>query len=489
MIMPSEAQQELAVITTSELCKAGYQFAVPFILELEQGEFIGEQVVRLIPGRRMVVFGTWRGMPVVAKLFYDKRHALRHYAADLTGVKSMMGYKIPSPTLRYEGKSADQRSCVLIFERLSSAANLEELWMTRESDESVIPVLHALMVELATQHVLGVRQRDMHLGNFLLSGKAIITLDGAQIEIQKTMLERQESIENIALLLSQLGAGVETLQHSLFLHYAKARGWLLKSADMTAVLLQIKKNDNERWQRFSKKIFRHSTEFTPVRRFGSRGMVRREMAGAEMKGFLQHPDNVFANAKAVVLKNGRSSTVIRVTLDGRDLVIKRYNMKNIWHRLRRLFRVTRAEHSWRLAQKLQLFNVKTPIPVAYLESNVAGMRGKSYYVSEYVAGENIKDYLTPYEKEPYRAANVIQRVCKLIATLARLEMTHGDLKATNIIVDDNDQPYLIDLDGALEHYSLSGLRKASRVEIQRFMRNFEELPAISEVLRRSLQLG
>ncbi len=238
-----------------------------------------------------------------------------------------MNIKYLQPHLHYSGKSEDQKIHVIIFERLQHAHNLKTLWLNRESDEHVVPVLHAVMIEVATQHVLGVMQRDMHLGNFMLSGKTIYTLDGADIQIDKNMLDRQDSIENISLLLSQLGAGVETLKQSLLLHYSKARGWLLKPADMTEVALQLKKCDAERWRRYSKKIFRASTEFERIERFVWRGMFAARVPCSEMLAFLQEPDKVFSEPHAIMLKDGRSSTVIRVTLDGRDVVIKRYNMK------------------------------------------------------------------------------------------------------------------------------------------------------------------
>jgi tRNA A-37 threonylcarbamoyl transferase component Bud32 len=485
--MPSEVIVEVRTVTSADLYQADYQFPVPFILELEQGEFFAEQMIRLIPRRRMVIFGTWRGIPAVAKLFFDHKHAKRHLTLEAAGVQIMKDYKIPSPALHYAGPALDQKIQVLVFERILHAGDMESIWMHRESDETVLPVLHAVMVEIATQHVLGVLQRDLHLGNFLFSGKMIYTLDGAQITVMPGLLPKKESMENIALLLSQLGAGVETLQHSLFLHYARARGWLLKPADTTEMLYLIKKYDVERWKRYEKKIYRSSTEFSRIARLGWRGMAARRYAGQELQEFIRHPESVFMHPSAVMLKNGRSSTVIKVNLDGHELVIKRYNMKNIWHRMRRLLRVTRASHSWRLAQKLRLFQVNTAEPVAYLETNMFGLRGKSYYVMSHVSGCDVKKYLTPYENEPYAAANVIQRVCKLLTSLKKLEITHGDLKAANIIVDNHGRPCLIDLDGAREHLSLTGLRADWRKEITRFMRNFNDMPALGNVIRRLLK--
>jgi len=474
------------VIMANELQKADYQFQFPFSLDLGTDELYAERLLRLVPGKRMVVFGMWRGMPVVAKLFFDNRRAKQQAEADAKSIKLLEDHKIPTPALRFTGATSDQRVHALIFERITNGEDLYALWTQRESNQDLLPVLYAVMIELATQHVLGIKQQDMHLGNFLIAGKLIYTIDGSEVVATNNLLPKAESMENLALLLSQLGAGVTSLQESLFLHYANARGWLLRPADTLEIKYLIKQNDFNRWQDYQKKILRSSTDFLPYRRLGVRGMLMRTANLPEMQAFLQDPDSVFNKEYKELLKNGRSSTVIKVMLDGREVVIKRYNMKSIWHRLRRMFRHTRALHCWRLAQKLSLFQVKTAPPIAYVESNWLGIRGKSYYVMEYVPGPDIKTYLAPFETEPYSAAIVIQRVCQLLASLQQLEITHGDLKATNMIVNDRQQPVLIDLDGANEHLTLTGLRQAWREEIHRFLCNFVEQPTLAQIMQRLL---
>ncbi len=485
--MPSDAVAVARSITSDDLSRADYQFPTPFIIELDQGEFFAEEVVRLIPGRRMVAFGTWRGLQVVAKIFFDRKHAGRHLAADVKGVKAMIENKIPTPTLRYEGVARDKKTQVLIFDRLQNAHDLEAMWRQRESNDSMLSILHMVMIELATQHVLGVLQKDMHMGNFLITGKSIYTLDGAQIEVQEKMLSKEDSMNNLALFLSQLGAGHDDLQINLFLYYARARGWLLKPQDSIDMHLMIRKHNDSRWQRFEKKIFRNSTDYIAIKRFAMRGMMLRANQGKEFSEFLAQPDAVFQRSDRVMLKDGRSSTVIKVTLDGRELVVKRYNMKNIWHRLRRALRITRARKSWRLAQKLNLFNISTAPAVAYLESNILGIKGTSYFVSEYINGCDVKKFLAPYETQPYAATHVIGRVIDMLRSLAKLEVTHGDLKSSNIIINYHLQPVLIDLDGAVEHLSVTGLRKAWRSELKRFLRNFEDLPAIHDLFKHALR--
>lgn len=487
MTIPNRAETGIQFVSREDLQQATYQCATPFLLELTEGELCAERVVRLIPKKRMVVFGTWRGVPVVAKLFFDKRNRKRHAKADLDGVTLLDENKIPTPKIHFKGTSQDETVQVIVFARIQNAKNLHEEWLTRSSDEEMLVKLMRVMIELATQHVLGVVQHDLHLGNFLIQGKTIFSLDGGQVEQKEEKLDKKESIENVALFLSQLGAGYEVMQKELFLHYAKARGWLLKQDDLPDLFYHIKKWNELRWQRFEKKIFRNCTDYLKVKRFAWNGMLRREYEGDDMRAFLQNPDAVFARDDITMLKNGRSSTVIKVILDGKTLVIKRYNMKSMWHWIKRAFRVTRAKKSWRLALKLKLFHINTAKPVAFLEKSVVGVTGRSYYVTDYVAGVHAGNYFSEQKEIERDTLHVAKRVARMLKSLARVEITHGDLKCTNILIDQAGVPVLIDLDGAAEHMSLSGLHRAWKKELNRFMRNFDETPTIHSVFKSLLQ--
>ena len=139
---------------------------------------------------------------------------------------------MPTPALLLETTSQDGHIYVLIYERIMHSENLYDAWQELKSEESkILPLLKSVIVEIATQHVLGIVQHDLHLQNFLITEKKIYTLDGAQIEKQDDLLSREESIENLSLFLSQLGMGFEQIQEKLFDHYARSRGWLTKPVD------------------------------------------------------------------------------------------------------------------------------------------------------------------------------------------------------------------------------------------------------------------
>lgn len=477
--MNHDARDEIPILTWKELHSATFTFTAPFKLMLDNGELLhAERIARLMPGKRMVVFGVWQGKTIVAKLFFDPANAKRHTEADLNGIHLLQENKIPTPAIYYHGLSDDKRVQVIIFEEIRAAENVEDLWRTRTNDKSMALLLEQVVVEIATQHVFGIEQHDLHLRNFLVTEKVVYTLDGGQIQKSDMMLTKKVSMENLALFLSQLGVGSEKLQEHLFRFYAKSRGWLLKKHDLIDMFILIKKWRQVRWQKYEKKIVRESSQFTRLRGWRGAGMADRFQMTPDLESLLKTPEKLFQLPNIKMLKKGRSSTVIKLNIDGRFVVVKRYNIKSFFHWLRRCIRPTRAACSWRLAHKMNLFGVATPTPIAYIENRFFGLRGTSYYIADFVSGDDIGIYLSRYFMQQDKIDAMVKRMVRLLRALRKLDISHGDLKATNILVNEQEQPVLLDLDGTVEHFSLSSLRKAWVGEIKRFLRNFNDMPTI-----------
>lgn len=487
MTIANENVSNLQTLTWKALKKSPYAIQTPFQLDLGNGDMLlAEQVIRSVPKRRLVVFGTWKERPVVAKLFFGPK-AKAKVQKDVSGIKILQKNKVPTPVLFFHGRTRDKHIQILILQRIFNAKNLHDIWQQRESVKSLLPLLKAVVIELATQHVFGVMQHDLHLKNFLITKKTMYMLDGAAVESFPYLLPKKESMKNLALFLAQFGVGLEKFHDLLFRHYAKSRGWLLKDIDLMEFRSMIKKWNAERWQDYEKKIFRACTDFACVKAPYSLGMFDKEFDAPEFHAFLQNPEALFHAPNVESLKAGGSSTVIKAKLDGRDLVIKRYNLKSGWHFLRRCLRPTRAAQSWRLAQKLNLFGVSTARPIAFIEKRFLAFRGRSYFVSEYIAGEHAGTYFERNEHDHSKTEKMVNRITNLLKNLAKLEISHGDLKITNILVNADEKPVLIDLDGTAEHMYLSSLRRAWRKEIKRFLQNFHEQPNIGDRFRAELE--
>ncbi len=458
-----------------DLHAADFNFNSAFKLQLLDKKFIfAEKILRIIPGKRLVISGIWQDKPVVAKLFFDTHRAKQHWQKEITGAKKLHENNIPTPQLLHEVMSVDRRAYVLIFEHIAESEDLASIWKNRPTIAAVLPILQQAITELATQHVLGIMQHDLHLKNFLLADNKIYTLDGAQIEVTAPLLSRTLSMENLALFFAQLGTGVAALQKELFLFYAKLRGWRLKTEDFYELFYLIQKRNDKRWRQFSKKIFRNCTDFCRLKFSAFDVMYDRQYTSETLLNFLREPDAIFNHPQTKILKAGRSATVAKIQIDQHVFVVKRYNLKNIWHRLRRALRNTRAHNAWQAAHKLCLFGIATAKPVAFIENNYLGFKGTSYYVTEYIAGPHAGEYFQKYQVDENQSKRMVRQIALLLKNIAQLEMTHGDLKITNILINNNDQPVLIDLDGTVEHLSLSGLRNTLQHEIKRFLKNFDQ---------------
>lgn len=470
-------------IAWKKLSKANRAIPVPFNLKLKDSDDIlcCMEVVRVIPGKRLVAFGTWGEKPVVAKLFYDRRSAARKAQRDLQGVEALSTNGVPTPKLYYKG-SAQNRIHILLFERIWDAESLDALWQDKIDTEDRTSLMHSVTIELATQHVLGITQKDLHLKNFLVTEKQIYTLDGGDIDKVDYPLLRSESLENLGLFFSQLGVGTDALQSALFQTYTKSRGWLVKKQDILKLQNSINHWSTQRWQDYSKKILRSCTAFAKTHSTTAHIMYDRQFESADLLHFLKNPESVFNHPAAQVLKAGRSCTVAKVIFNNRSFVVKRYNIKDTWHRLRRCLRESRAVASWRLAQYLRWVGIPTARPVAFIENCFFGFRGKSYFVMEHVQGDDVGRYFAAHPD----ALPVAERVVMLFENLARLRIAHGDLKMTNILIE-KERPVLIDLDGMRKHESRLSFRRALRKEMVRFMENWRDRPTVAAIFDQLIQ--
>lgn len=187
----SQMSQPRLIAMWKDLHAATFDFDQAFQLDLADGQyFLAEKILRLIPKRRLVALGTWQGKSVIAKLFFNDQHARRHMEKDQAGIEALIQNHIPTPMIYYAGVSVDRRVYLLIFEYISQAKSLEEIW---RNQHGIYPkkILQTVMHELATQHVFGVLQQDLHLKNFLFSGKNIYMLDGAEVNLHPPLLSKK----------------------------------------------------------------------------------------------------------------------------------------------------------------------------------------------------------------------------------------------------------------------------------------------------------
>lgn len=466
-------------ITWPELSKIQNKNHVPFQLKLSGHDDIlfCDEIVRLVPGKRLVAFGLWGDKNIVAKIFYERGNARRHAKREVTGIEKLIASNTPTPTLLLNTTAQKQKIHILIFERIIDAVNLDALLQQKHFTPELISIMQEITLELATQHVLGIVQKDLHLKNFLITPKKIYTLDGGSIIQHEGILSKEKSLDHLALFFSQMGAGNESLLDTLFQTYSQSRSWIIKKSDIDFLKNSTAKYLHDRWVRYEKKIQRSSSAFARIQTGKSLVMYDRAYLSFQLEEILLNPESIFKQHETALIKEGRSSTVIKIKIDSKYFILKRYNLKSKWHALRRCLRPSRAATSWTLAQRLHLMNIPTAKPIAFIENRFLGFRGKSYFIMEFIDGPTAKDFFESQSINP-NTVEIAKKIISIFLNLAKVCLTHGDLKATNILIQDNDFPVIIDLDGMQEHSSRLKLKKAFKQEIARFMKNWKMLPDI-----------
>jgi tRNA A-37 threonylcarbamoyl transferase component Bud32 len=174
------------------------------------------------------------------------------------------------------------------------------------------------------------------------------------------------------------------------------------------------------------------------------------------------------------LKLGNSATVVRVTIDDERYIVKRYNIKNLAHRLRRWFK-RRARHAWCNGHLLAFLGIDTAQPVALLEQKVGWFTGVCYLVMPDCGERNLGQILSTDET---CFAEVAPATVALLRALQAAKLEHGDLKASNFVMT-GERMSLIDYDAVRQ----GGYEK----DHARFLANWDDRPELHQAWSKMLE--
>lgn len=440
-------------------------------------ELVCEQPLRHLAGKRLACRGMWNNRKVLIKLFLHPQSAERHCQREKKGVSLLIDNQLSTPALLFSGK-LDDATPVLIFDYLPAAQTALDQWKSFDTDQQRLHFLKNLLEIIIKQHQCGIWQNDLHLENFLISDEVIYSIDGDDIQQQDqqgTPLSREKRRNNLALLLAQLPPQCESLFPEALAHYGQqstdpsAENW------STIIDNELPQCRNKRRANYVKKSFRSCSEFVRHNSFDQISIFRRDIDPDLLVALQAGPDKLMARGN--MLKDGNSATVVAVEIGKKRWVIKRYNIKNWWHALKRCWRPTRAWTSWGNAHRLSISHIKTPQPVAMIEKRFGPLRLGGYYICAEVMAPSADEYLLDPQVKPEDKEAVKKAFTSIFKVLFQLEISHGDCKGTNFLIQDNGV-WLIDLDAMSEFRSQRRFRGRFQADRTRFLRNWDEDPKL-----------
>ena len=478
-------------MSLASLVQAGRAPVLPLTVEVAGANgLIGLRVqrwLRVLPGQRYVGVAEWCGQPVLAKLLVGNK-AARHFQRERDGALLLAEQALNTPQLLADGLR-DGEGGWLLFEYLQGSESLWEAWRAVEhqpllsADQQA--VLAEALVSIAQMHLKGLWQADLHLDNLLRHNGQLFVIDGGgvQVETAGKPLSRAKVLENLGVFFAQLPAELTPFIEELLVHYLLANGE--HALPLEALLKEVEKMRQWRLRDYLKKIARDCSLFAAkVGAFGLQ-VVRRDKQ-AELQPLLSNLDQL--TEQGHIYKTGGAATVAQVQLQGRPLVVKRYNVKNLAHWLKRFWRPSRAWHSWVEGNRLQLLGIATPQPLAVLERRWCWLRGRAYLITEYCGGQDIIARFQAFHDGSPPESDLLA-LDRLFAALLRERISHGDFKGHNLFWDERLACWsLIDLDAMQQHRSARSFARAYARDRARFLRNWPVDSALHQLLNQRLPL-
>jgi len=477
------------IVDSYYLSTSGRSPEVPFRVLLETDnqniELTCSRVLRILPGKRLVCSGEYNGQQVVLKFFLNPRRAKKHCIREERGVCALKEVGIKTPPLLFKGFLKPGCEPVLVFRMIDRAIDFIEKWKQVSSDNGHSELLKQIVSIIADQHEAGLIHDDLHMGNFLLAGNDIYTIDGDAVNVRHKgrALSEVKSLGNLGLFFAQIYPRYNHLISDAFKVYLEKREWSINAIIYHRLTKEIRRQHKKRKKKYLKKIYRECSAFICQKSWGRFLVYDRSYSTEKMVRFLDDPD-VLIDANRLI-KDGNTSTVALVEVDSQCLVVKRYNIKNTWHALRRCPFPTRASNSWRNAHRLALLGIPTPKPIALLEKRWGPFRFKTYFITEYVDGINVYHLLHSESKKKIKHEDLVKQFGILLQKLSNALISHGDFKATNFIFSGGEL-IVTDLDAMYEHRFAIQFRRKFRKDCQRLMKNCANLPKIYEMFHNQL---
>ena len=477
------------IADSSYLSASGRSLGMPFRALLESDnrpiELTCSRILRILPGKRLVCSGEYNGQDVVVKFFLDSRRAKRHCAREEKGIRALNEAGIKTQALLFKALLKPGCEPVLVFRMIDRATNVADVWKQVTSDNTHAQLLRQIISIIADQHEAGLAHDDLHMGNFILAGNDIYTIDGDAVNVHNIgkPLSETKSLENLGLFFAKIYPRFDRLVPDAFNMYLEKRAWPKNTVLYNRLTKEIRHQYKKNKKKYLKRIYRECSAFSCQKSWNRFLVYNRNYDTEKMVRFLADPDVLIDRNR--LLKNGNTATVALVEVDSQRLVVKRYNIKNAWHALRRCLRPSRAWNSWRNAHRLAILGIPTPKPIALLEERRGPFRSKAYFITEYVDGINVYQFFHSDKSKEGDRGDLVEQFGKLFQQLAAASISHGDLKATNFIVTDN-RLVITDLDAMREHKFRCRFRKAFGRDLKRFMQNWADLPELSNIFREQL---
>jgi tRNA A-37 threonylcarbamoyl transferase component Bud32 len=470
--------------TFKDLARMGKDISVPLRLEIDinstvnatdnqfSQDIVIEKIFRILPGKRLVGLCEYKGRWAVAKIFFSSKYWERHLRRELRGSQLLIEAGQSVPQIVEILRSESNRGGVLLTKFLAGSETLGNLWSNSLASNTDLLLIFSALESIASCHNRGLWQEDIHLDNFLVFQRKIYLLDSGSIkvEMENDSLSQSKSLDNLALFFAQFPVWYDKNIQRLFSKYLKLRnsqGWAISELGF---IRMVKKARKKRLELYSRKLFRSTSAHLFLQSIDRFLVYDRKLRSADFDAFVENPDGCLQ--QGTIIKDGNSSTIARVKINGHVYILKRYNIKGFLHRLKRLFRPSRAYKSWKAGHLLEMLGIGTAHPIMCLEQRFFWIfRRRAYLLCDEISGDHLLSDFDSETKNLEQWERVFASFRVLFDIMNEYKISHGDMKATNFIYS-GEQLYVLDLDSLQWHQNGPSFSKKFSKDLKRFRKNW-----------------
>jgi tRNA A-37 threonylcarbamoyl transferase component Bud32 len=283
-----------------ELFIQGKNVTVPFDLDINEKSYICSEVLRFLPGKRLVVKATFAGTSYVIKLFSNAKKGKRELKRELEGYRLALKANINLPQLEFVSDDVEAYSAIAYeFLELAQPFNDDESLLTQYV-EQLLDLVFAL-------HSRGLYQSDFHLDNLLMHDGQLFLIDLASVKVEQenSPLSKQVSFENLAMLVVQFAPKQQQILIDKLVRYFDKRGWVWNKVEQDTFEDYVHQAWLQRKKLYLKKCFRACTMTAYDKTFSQQTAFQR--------AFIDEVGPDFINNIDLLMKQGELRSIMKVS--------------------------------------------------------------------------------------------------------------------------------------------------------------------------------
>ena len=428
-----------------------------------------QEILRIVPRKRLIAKAKWRNSTVIAKLFFSPVAWKRHLSRDESGIKLLMQSKLLAPAILNTTKIVGGKGAALILQYIIDGKTIGECISGAQTKSERQHWLSLAIGSIAACHRQGLWQSDIHMHNFLESDGQIYYLDGGSVQALEEPHECGLISKNLALFFAQFTIDNDERIERLLEEY-RNENKKIQIPNLKDMLFEVKKARSQRISRYERKLFRSTSIHRSIRLPDKFVVCSRELYSTALENLISNLNTYIQKDK--LLKDGNSTTVAEILFENKKYVVKRYNLNSLWQRVKYLIKMSRAARCWRSACILSMLGVDTPEPLLFIEDRKLWfLRGKSYFITEKIDAINLLEHIKAQGLSQNELEMIVNAFRLLFKIMIDYKISHGDMKASNFLYW-NKKLVVLDLDGMRRHRSQRIFRKAIKKDFNRFLKNW-----------------